>query len=721
MSKSYWHFGITCALFVWSLSAWSNPSRRYEYLNAVNKLGLSYLRDGSDSKTSAWVQSQNNRTLEYLTKENGAVNPLWSAITARSKEITATNTPMTFELKSGQYLYTKAGGLALRQGADGAEVMVAEKQIIPNNGGALVVADFKVSPNEQLVAVSYIRNGSDLNEWSVYDISSQKRLAGPFVVRMNEFNWALDSKGLYYTKWASVAEVNSGVFYARNSYYNLSTQKEEIAFVAPQKDTREYFGVEEGLDRNGDLFAVAYRNQGVAEIPLSMYIGRKNSKEQAEFKVGDFNWNTIFHSNRNRLGKFLGIRNGLIYFRVSDVGRDFGVQVLDPVAKKWAMVIPADPVRAQLAVQIIGSKIYVQYLNKKSSISEIGVFALNGSLVSKRLYKISELLPQANNWGTLSGFLGGPNSQWVYFTYGEAALPTVTFKINSESAQLVLVPNSEVNFDSKRVTTKVVNVSTTEGMTVPVRVIQRTDIKEPRFIYYYYYGYIGANTFTMWNRKFQAMLDLGGAVALVNARGGGEFGHQWQMLAKDRRQRTFEDIVSGAVYLRRTFPKAKIVASGRSFGGLTTYVLQTQYNRFFDAFSSVVPISSMHEFFNRGLFGFYALDDFGIQRDKNGQLIDDLKFRSKISEFSPLENIDKMKVLKPIITFTGEMDERVGPEQGRYMTQALMNKFPQQQDQIYYFEQPQNGHVGRAEYDQEAMFVAKLVGLKLEDYSPLRK
>lgn len=713
--------GLSCVLLLTSLTASANPSRRYESINAVNVLGLTYLRDGNSSVASHWIQQHNKRTMDYLTTENGVVNPLWTAITTRSKEISATNGPVIYELKSGDVLYSKAGGVALRRVSDGAEVMLVEKQILPNNGGAVSVAEYKVSPNEQFLAAAFLRNGSDLNEWVIIEMATQKRVAGPFAVRLNDFNWALDSKGFYFTNWATVAESNSGIFYARNVYHSLTTQKDELVFVPPQQDTREFFGVEEGLDRNGQLMAVAYRTQSVAEMPLSLYVGRRSVEGAVDFKVGDFKWKTLLHSKRSRLGKFLGIRQGLIYVRTSDAGNGFGIQAIDPVAKKLVTVVPSDPMRVQLVAQMIGSRIFVQYLNTKTLASEIAVFTLGGRLVSNRLLKVSDVVSQANDTGTLGAFMGGPYSRSVYFTYGETALPSVTLKLDVETAKLAALSNAEVNFDSKRVISKIVWVKTTEGMSVPIRTFQRADVQEPRFVYYYYYGYIGLTSFSMWNKKFQAMLDLGGAVAVVNARGGGDFDHQWQMLSRDRRQRTFEDIVSGAVYLCQVFPKAMIVASGRSFGGLTTYVLQTQYNRYFDAFSSVVPVSSLHEFFNRSLFGFYALDDFGVQRDINGQLIDDLIFRRKISEFSPLENVEKMTSLKPIITFTGEMDERVGPEQGRYMTQALLNKFPQQADQIYYYEQPQNGHMGRTEFDQEAMFVAKLIGLRLEDYKPLRK
>ena len=74
-----------------------------------------------------------------------------------------------------------------------------------------------------------------------------------------------------------------------------------------------------------------------------------------------------------------------------------------------------------------------------------------------------------------------------------------------------------------------------------------------------------------------------------------------------------------------------------------------------------------------------------------------------------------------LIIFSGGQDERVGPEQGRFFMQAFLNQFPQFADKIHYYEEPQNGHVGRVEFAQESAFIARIIGLSKEEYKPLAK
>ncbi len=706
--------GINC------LSIYENKNSAFphESTSAVGSLGVAWMRDSDSPRTKAWDETENSRALDILTKNaDGSPSGLFQKISDRTKERAAKNLPAVVETSYGA-IFIKAGALVLKK-KDGKEPVVIQPVVEHNASEKSVVPEFKVSPNGDLIAYSLVRNGSDVNEWYVYDLLTGSVKAGPYEVRLGDFNWSSTSGSVFFTRWPSVAESNAGANYAHNYIVDLKTKKENILFVPPAKDSREFFGMDSFIGHDGIEYFVANRVQGPAEIPLSIHIGSRGmaDKTKGEFQVGFYKWKTLMPSVSTNLGKMLGIRNSQIYIRSAKNANHFEILALDPVTNVSRIVVKEDPAAVLLVSQIIGNVIYSQYLRTGSYTSFITMHSLEGNLIKE--FSLKEL--GLTETGTLSGFVGAGVSENVYLNYQDIVIPTETLVIDVKKAEIKKLPSDPVNFDTGKIANSFVNVKSKDGTLVPLKIYSRTDQKKPKFVYLYYYGFIGTAQLPQWNKKFQAMIDLGGAVAIVSPRGGGDNGRDWQLAPKIDRFLTMEDVVAGSDHLRELYPDTKIIASGRSFGGMLTAMLMIFFPEKFDGYSIVVPVTDVNEFLNRQLFGKMAGDDFGILRDANGSVVDLTAYRRLLNRWNPLYNLYRLKSdqVKPVLVSNGGWDDRVGPEEGRFLVEAMLKQFPEHRDLIYRYQDLFTGHLGRTEQDREAMFVALVAGIQEADYSPL--
>jgi protease II len=236
-------------------------------------LGLKWLSDLESPTVRTWVADHNRKTRDFVSLDaNGQPDALYQALQARAKELVLSNPSPSVMTASGRLLQ-KAGGLVLVD-STGVETIIAPKIVEADGSGSIAVAEFKPSPDLTKVAVSYVKNRSDLNNWYVYDLSTKAQIAGPMVVRLAGLGWASDSSGVYYTKWATPLELTKDIRYRRNIFHDLTSGREELVFEPFQVNSREIYIVEDVMI-NGERVLFAYRNQVVAEIPFGIYMGRE--------------------------------------------------------------------------------------------------------------------------------------------------------------------------------------------------------------------------------------------------------------------------------------------------------------------------------------------------------------------------------------------------------------------------------------------------------------
>lgn len=189
-----------------------------------------------------------------------------------------------------------------------------------------------------------------------------------------------------------------------------------------------------------------------------------------------------------------------------------------------------------------------------------------------------------------------------------------------------------------------------------------------------------------------AWLAKGGAFALANIRGGGEFGPDWHTSAtKANKQRSYDDFIAVAQDLiaRRVTSPKHLGIMGGSNGGLLVGAVFTQRPELFNAVVCQVPLLDMARF-HKLLAGASWMAEYG-DPDQPAEW-------AWISKYSPYHNV-KAGVTYPQVLFTtSTRDDRVHPAHARKMAARML----EQGHDVLYYENIEGGHGGAADNAQRA-------------------
>ena len=187
-------------------------------------------------------------------------------------------------------------------------------------------------------------------------------------------------------------------------------------------------------------------------------------------------------------------------------------------------------------------------------------------------------------------------------------------------------------------------------------------------------------------------LEKGGAYAVANIRGGGEYGPRWHQAAlKANRHKAYEDFAAVArdLVARKVTSARHLGIQGGSNGGLLTGNMLTQYPELFGAVVIQVPLLDMQRY-HKLLAGASWMAEYG-DPDKP----EEWEF---IKTFSPYHLFDADKAYPPTLFTTSTRDDRVHPGHARKM----MAKMLEAGKDVRYYENIEGGHGGSANNQQAA-------------------
>jgi prolyl oligopeptidase len=181
----------------------------------------------------------------------------------------------------------------------------------------------------------------------------------------------------------------------------------------------------------------------------------------------------------------------------------------------------------------------------------------------------------------------------------------------------------------------------------------------------YGYGGFDVNMTPSFSGGIYCWLESGGGFALVNLRGGGEFGEKWHqdgMLLK--KQNVFDDCIAAGEYLvREGYTKPEHLAvRGGSNGGLLAGAMITQRPDLFRAVICEVPLLDMIRY-----------DQFGSGKTwvpEYGSADDPDQFKALFA-YSPYHHVVKGTTYPSVLFCTAANDDRVDPMHARKMAAEL--------------------------------------------------
>jgi prolyl oligopeptidase len=271
-------------------------------------------------------------------------------------------------------------------------------------------------------------------------------------------------------------------------------------------------------------------------------------------------------------------------------------------------------------------------------------------------------------------------------------------------------------FDAGNMTSEQFWVKSSDGVSVPYFLIHGKDVKAPvATILYSYGGFELSLNPWYWNDGHrpldagQVWLSKGGAIAVANIRGGGEFGPAWHQAAlKANRQKAFDDFASVARDLAvRGFTDPKHIGIvGASNGGVLTTVTMTQHPELLNAVVCQRPLVDMLRYTRFGA-GASWVAEYGDP--------DKPEDRAYIEKYSAYQNVLPDAKYPGILFITETSDDRVTPIWARMMAA----KMEAQGHDVLFNESSEGGHgpgsTNAAQADMWALsytYLAQRLGLK---------
>jgi len=511
---------------------------------------------------------------------------------------------------------------------------------------------FKVSPNGKLAAIALTVAGAEVADLHIFDLPGGERI-DEILPRVNgptaggDLSWDADSEGFFYTRYPRVGEKSP----ADQNFYQQLWHRQ---LGEPLSD--DHYELGRQFDRIAEIRVKQHHASG--KLLLTMQYG-DSGKFQLYLRDRTRTWHRLSdYDDQLVQAEFIDGNSLLVLSRQSAPRGKFMVVDIGklPSATKQQLVPESDHA---LASYFYGSPTFIvhnQLIYAKVLLGgpeELRVYDLQGKQQAAPVMEVSgvgQILPWGDDVLVRHYSYLSPNS-WLQFD-GKA---TVRHSLSSSSA---------VNFDDYKVVREF--ATSADGTRVPVNIILARDSKldgtTPLLLTAY--GGYGISLSPGFNATRKVWLDQGGAIAVANLRGGGEYGEDWHrqgMLAN--KQNVFDDFhaVMNHLVQRGYTSKRSLAIEGGSNGGLLMGAMITQHPEGFQAAISHVGIydSLRNELSPNGTFN---IPEFGS--------VEDPKLFNALYAYSPYHNVKKA-AYPAILFMTGENDGRVDPMHSRKMTAAL--------------------------------------------------
>lgn len=610
----------------------------------------------NDPEVADWVERQNALTDRYLATLS-AHDWFFSRI-GELYDYERFSTPVK---RGGYYFYTSNSGLQNQAPLYVRDGLEAEPRLLidPNewaDDGATALADWRPSPDGSKLLFSVQDGGSDWRILRVLDVASGQPLD-------EEIRWAkftnlawVGEEGFLYSRFP---EPEQGAdFQALN--YDQAVYFHRLG--TPQSEDQLVFATPEHRERNHTAsvtddgrWAVVTSSIGTDaryEVHVIDLAGPRKSDGVTGWKARPL---VTGFENAWSLVDGIGGRTWFVTNSDAPLYRILSID-LDAPRPQWEVVI-AEADQTIDGAALIGDRLIVSYL--RDAASRALVHEHDGS----PLYEID--FGGLGSVGTFSGRPGDPES---FYSFASFNRPSTIYRFDVASEQRTIFAQPELAFDPDNFTVEQRFYASKDGTRVPMFIMRRRDVAEagePVPTLLYGYGGFDVSLTPSYSVSRMAWVEAGGAFALANIRGGGEYGKPWHDGGRlANKQNVFDDFIAAGEFL-----KAEGIASadglaiqGGSNGGLLVGAVINQRPDLFAAGNAAVGVMDMLRF-DRFTAGRYWVDDYGYP-DREAD------FRNLLT-YSPLHNIQRGTEYPAILVTTADTDDRVVPGHSFKYTAAL--------------------------------------------------
>ena len=611
----------------------------------------------TDPAVAAWVEQQNKVTQAYLA---GLPQRDWF-----SQRIKALMDYERFGLpqKAGEYyFYMRNSGLQNQSQLFARKGLGGEPRLLldPNGwakDGATALADWEPSDNGKLLAYSIQDGGSDWRTIRLLDVATGKVLS-------DEIQWA---------KFTGISWIgNSGFLYSRfpepekgKEFQSLNTNQavyfhkigtpqsaDQLVYSTPDRPKLGH-GAEVTHDGRWMVITSSQGTDSRYEVHVKRLRGGKWSAPETLVKGLEHDWRLID-----------GMGDTLYFITNKDAPRLKVVKVDLSRGVANAQLGDLVPEREDTLerAQIVGNRLILGYLKDAASRAE--VLSLDGKPVREITL---------NAIGTASGFGGKPGDPETFYSFSSFNQPGAIYRFDSDTGQSTVFAQPKLTFNPEDYQVEQQFYSSKDGTRVPMFIVRKKSVvAEGKPVPTLLYGYGGFDVALTpgFSAVRMAWLEAGGAFAMANLRGGGEYGKAWHDAGRlANKQNVFDDFIAAGEYLiaQGVTPKGGLAVQGGSNGGLLVGAVVNQRPDLFAAGNAAVGVMDMLRF-DQFTAGRYWVDDYGYPARETDWRV--------LRVYSPYHNIRSGVEYPAMLVTTADTDDRVVPGHSFKYTAALQAANP---------------------------------------------
>ncbi|MEJ7805259.1 MAG: prolyl oligopeptidase family serine peptidase [Telluria sp.] len=590
-----------------------------------------------DPEVARWVDAQNSLSAPYLAKLEGR-----DIFHERLTTLFDHERVTTPEKRGGRYFFTRNTGLDnqsilfVRTGVEGEDRVVID----PNDwseDGTSALAEWAPSEDGTHLAFAVQVDGADWRTIRVLHVESGDVLE-------HEVKWARFTN----IAWA---KDGSGYFYSRNP-----EMENDPAFAAPVRDHSIYFHRLETPQSNDRLVhgpqselpllhTVDVTADGRYAIVYSSALTGGNSLALVDLIDADWPIRFVveaFDHSWSIAGN-VGTRFFLSTQKGTERGKLVTVNLDDPDLVFTDLIAERQDSVLRLAA-LVGDRLIVSYMVDAKT--EVERFKLDGT---------PDGIVALPGVGTTGAFHGRPGDDEAFFVFTSHDSPTRIYRYAVATNIPTVWAEPDAAIDLDRIVVEQRFYASKDGTRVPIFIVRRGDVTRPAPTMLYAYGGFGIPLVPFYSPAAIAWVEQGGAYAVANIRGGGEYGRAWHDGGRGRaKQNSFDDFIAAAEFLKSqgiTSPNG-LAIHGESNGGLLIGAVVNQRPDLFAVALPGVGVMDMLRF-DRFTGGELWIQEFGSPAVEGD-------FRNLLS-YSPLHNIKTETAYPAILATTADTDDRVVP------------------------------------------------------------
>jgi prolyl oligopeptidase len=609
------------------------------------------LEDADDPATRVWVDAENALTRRLLDTPNR------ERLVARLAELHRVPRASAPALRGDRLFFTENDGTqnqaVLYMQVAGGSWLLAERTrdrrvlVDPNildSGGTTAITVFEPDDGGERVVYGLSLHGSDRQELLIHDIGRGTTLGDRLQwVKFASIAWWRD--GFFYTRYPEPGSVppEHEQYFCQVWFHRVGDPQNADRLVYHRADAPEIvFDVD--VTPDGLLLVITSRRGAsddaeVHVVPLASGF----SRTQATPLV------TGFESGWH----FIGGDSGQLYFR-TDAGAPFGRIVRIDLSRPSEMpaVIVAESRDTIVDAMIAGGELIISSLRNASSRLE------RRSLDGREPREVA--LPGP---GTIVGLAGEAGHARAFMTFTSFATPPAILAI--EDDRVAPIARVSLPFDPERYVTEQVWYPSKDGTPISMFLVSGRGAPSGSVLLSGYGGFNISLTPAFDPSDF-LWLEAGGAMAVANLRGGGEYGDAWHKAGmREHKQTVFDDFIAAAEWLQASGRAAgRIAIEGGSNGGLLVAACLVQRPDLFGAVVCRVPVADMLR------YHLFTVGRFWIPEYGCADVADDFAY---LHRYSPYHQVKDGAAYPPVLVMTADTDDRVAPGMAKKFTARLQD------------------------------------------------